>query len=268
MGFPKSRGKGDGSGGASRDRRAPTSGDGSRWHGGRRGGKCKPEPIDPSVFIGEAITQIKPGIRDPSRVTIKAGRRVVGTVDAVSAHRLKVKVGREIDEALAAAIAAAVFQDRLRSLALRRVARSMCSVKGLADALVRKGADRETAARIAADFERLGLVNDEAFANAKARSILARKPAGARLIQSKLRAAGVDAARSKAAASGVLEGRDALEDAVALAQRRARGIAPGVEPEAARRRVFGALARRGFEMDVARRAVEAVLGKPGRGARR
>jgi regulatory protein len=228
-----------------------------------RGGGRDKDSVDPAAFIGEAITQIKPGIRDPSRVTIKAGRRVVGTVDAVSAHRLKVKVGLEIDADLVAAIAAAVFQDRLRSLALRRVARSMCSVKGLADALVRKGADRETAARIAADFERLGLVNDEAFANAKARSILARKPAGARLIQSKLRAAGVDAARSKAAASGALEGRDALEDAVALARRRARGIAPGVEPEAARRRVFGALARRGFDMDVARRAVEAVMGKPG-----
>lgn len=238
-----------------------------RYRSKGRGGRREKAPVDPAAYIGEAITQIKPGVRDSSRVTIKVGQRVVGTVDVVSAHRLKVKVGLEINEALAAAIAAAVFQDRLRSLALRRVARSMCSVKGLADALVRKGADRESAGRIAADFERLGLVNDEQFANAKARSILARKPAGARLIQSKLRAAGVDAARSKAAASGVLEGRDAMEDAVTLARRRARGIASGVDPEAARRRVFGALARRGFDMDVARRAVETVLGKQGRSRR-
>ena len=222
-----------------------------------RDGAVRPGPME---FVGEAVTAIKPGVRDPSRVTIKAGRRVVGTVDAVSAHRLKVKVGSVIDEPLAAALAAAAAEDRLRSLALRRLARSMCSVKGLIDALVRKGGDRASAARIAADFERLGLINDESFAMAKARSILVRKPAGARVIEAKLRAAGVDGAGSKAAASNVLVGRDLFQDALALARRKARGLPPGLEPEKARRRVFGSLARRGFEADTARRATDAALG--------
>lgn len=227
----------------------------------RKGPKTPP---DPSECIGEVVTQIKRSIRDPSRITIKCGRRVVGTLDEVSAHRLKLKVGLVIDEPLAAAIAERAAADRLRSMALRRIARSMCSVKGLVDSLVRKGAARQDATRVARDLERLGLVSDETFAHAKARSILARKPAGARLIQSKLRAAGVDDARAKAATSGVLVGRDALEDAVALARRRARSIRPGTDPSKARLRVMGALARRGFEMDVVRRAVETVMGKQSR----
>ncbi len=227
---------------------------------GRRARGPRP-PDDPASCIGEAITQIKRGVRDPSRVTIKCGRRVVGTVDEVSAHRLKVKVGMVIDEALAAEIARFAAADRLRSQALRRVARSMCSAKGLVDSLVRKGASREDARRVALDFERLGLVSDEAFAHAKARSIAARKPAGARLLRSKLRAAGIDDERAKAATASVLEGRDAFEDAVSLVRRRVRTISPGTDAAKVRQRVMGSLARRGFEMDTARRAVEAVLGK-------
>lgn len=235
---------------------------GGRSSRGGRGGRGagRATAADPMEFAGQPVTAIRPGVRDPSRVTIKAGGRVVGTVDAVSAHRLKIKVGSVIDEPLATALASAVVEDRLRSAALRRVARSMCSVKGLVDALVRNGGDRSTAARIAADFERLGLINDDTFAKAKARSILARKPAGARVIEMKLRAAGVDSARSKAAAAGALEGRDLFEDALALARKKARGLPPGIGPDAARRRVFGALARRGFEADTARRATDEALG--------
>lgn len=210
-------------------------------------------------LVGLTITKVTPGVRDPTRVTLRAERRAIATIDDVTAHRLRVKVGLTIGEDLAAAILAAVGEDRLRRIALRRVARSACSVRALHDALVRKGATREQAGRIAADMERLGYVSDAEFARAKARAILARKPCGARLIEARLRAAGIGRELAASAAKEVTSGRDAGEDAEALARRVARGLASRLDAEAKRRRLLAALARRGFDHGSAARAVAAVM---------
>lgn len=209
------------------------------------------------------VTQLKRGIRDPSRVTVKVGRRVLVTMDELTVHRMRLKVGVEITDAMVGPLREAAEEDRVKRLALRRLERSMCSEGGLLDSLKRRGASPEAAAKVAGSLKALGLLDDDEFARVKARAILTRRPAGRRLIESKLIAAKVKPERARLAAAEAMKGRDALEDALGVARRAARSLPSRLDADAKRRRLFGTLARRGFEADVVRRVVEKVLGRGG-----
>lgn len=227
---------------------------------GRRPDRPRPDTAQlAESLLGVTITALVRGVRDPSRVTLKADRRSLCTLDEVTVVRLAIRKGAEIDADLASALAHASERDRLRAAALRRVARSMCSARQLHDALVRRGAAKSDAAALVAEFERLGLIDDAAFAEAKARSLAASGRSGPRLIESKLRAAGIAPERARAAALKFGGLRDTNEDARRLAERRARSMKQDLDPQTVRRRLFGTLARRGFDAEAARRAVEHVV---------
>ena len=85
-----------------------------------------------------------------------------------------------------------------------------------------------------------------------ARTILRRKPASAELIEQKLIARRLPTELARRIAAETLADVDAVEAAtrLALSCHRARS------PEAARRRIGSALARRGFDADVIREVVE------------
>ncbi len=232
------------------------------WGGRKQAGRTKratPEEVV-DALIGMRITQVAAHPRDGALVVVKSGRRTLASLDIVRAHRLGVRVGVEIGVELAEALAQGAMDARVRGMALRRLERSACSTAGLVRGLVRKGVGEEAARAVAGDLTRAGLLDDAAFAASKARSILARKPAGARLIEAKLRVAGVAGELAKRAAREALRGRDALEDAVALVRRRAQRLPARLDACARKRRLLGMLVRRGFEGDVARRAVEVVGG--------
>jgi regulatory protein len=143
----------------------------------------------------------------------------------------------------------------LRRVLLRRVER----------AARRDGADRaEGAAAVKAVIKkllRLGLLNDAAYAEAKARNLQARGSSG-RAIVAQLTAKGLGREEiARAMAQRSEEGPDDPELAAALVYCRKRRIGPYRDPEeraATRQRDMAALARRGFAYDVARRVVDAT----------
>ncbi|MFM9959156.1 MAG: regulatory protein RecX [Phycisphaerales bacterium] len=214
-------------------------------------------------LLGAEITSLTRGVRDPSRVSVRSDRRLLCTIDEVTVVRLKLRKGQVIDEALAAQLARSSELDRLRAAALRRVARSMCSGRQLAQSLQRRGASKADAAELVADFQRLGLIDDAAFAEAKARALAASGKSGPRLIEAKLRTAGIAPDLARAAATRIAGLRDADEDARAFAQRRAESLRrrKDTTPETAKRRLFAALVRRGFDTATSKRAVEHALGR-------
>jgi regulatory protein len=118
--------------------------------------------------------------------------------------------------------------------------------------------------RVVAALTRAGLLNDAAFAEMKARS-LHRRGGSRRRIAAKLAAAGVAAAdRGRALAALEEETPDAeFAAAIAYARRRRLGVfrAEGDDSPERRRKDLAAMARAGFALDLARRALRGGEGE-------
>ena len=89
----------------------------------------------------------------------------------------------------------------------------------------------------------------------------ARKPAGARLLRYRLMQKKVPRALIDRLVAEADEAYDAVDEARALAQRRLAAAAMRtLEPAVRRRRVWATLARRGFDADTIRNAVDGLIG--------
>ena len=108
-------------------------------------------------------------------------------------------------------------------------------------------------------LRRLGYLDDAAFARARARALLGRGRAGPRLAERRLLTAGVPAADARAAVSSALSEEAGGELALcrALAEKRARGVAPADLDARARARLARFLLGRGFAGSVVARVVGA-----------
>lgn len=244
-------------GGSARGRRSPSK--------PRRSTRASARP-DPQRLIealtGAEISAMVRGPRDPARVSVRGDRRTLCVLDELTVVRLGLRKGQVIDGPLAAEMARGAELDRLRSAALRRLARSMCTARQMERLLLKRGASKADAAALVGHLSELGLIDDAGFAEAKARALAAAGRSGPRLIEAKLRAAGVAPETARAAAARVAALRDIDEDAVRFARRRAAaGAAARVDPSALKRRLFAALVRRGFDPAASRRALEKTLGR-------
>lgn len=206
----------------------------------------------------ETITSIVTISGDPPRVRIKSGREVIAVVTPDTIGRLGLAVGDPLTDDLVQALDAAARELAAHRDALRLLSFRARSSFELAMRLRRKGYDQEIADRVCERLRDAGLVDDEAFARETVGSMLARKPAGERLLQAKLRSKGLDNETAKKAIAEQLEGRDLLADAVALARGRLARMRD-LDDQTRRRRLHGMLARRGFDMQVCRTAVDIAL---------
>lgn len=199
----------------------------------------------------------------PARCTISVGtpgdKPASFTLDALDAESMRLEPGAPWSPELASRIREAIERDRARRDALATLARAPMSRRRLETKLRDKGHTHEAAALAADHLIRLGLLDDAALADSAARSMMNRQPAGARLIENKLRAKGIDPAAARDAARKAAQDRDPLEDATALAKKKLRSMPASLDAQARRRRVYAALARRGFDADVCRNATDAAL---------
>ncbi len=144
-----------------------------------------------------------------------------------------------------------------RRIALNLLETRARSEAELRRAMARKDVSEDIAQELLSRLTRVGLVNDEAFAVAlvNTRTKVARR-GGARIRQ-ELREKGVpdDVA---AGALAQVDPEDELDAAVAFAAKKVRSMT-GLDPAVAKRRLYGALARRGFGPDVVRSVVEGAL---------
>jgi regulatory protein len=149
----------------------------------------------------------------------------------------------------------AVYNRALKLLAGRGYA-----VADLSRRLVRGGAETQ---HVAVAIERLvaaGLLNDAEYARSLTRSHVRSRGTSARRLKQELSRRGVaeDVAADAVAEVFVEEAVDESAVVERLAGRRAETMR-GLEPAVRRRRLYAYLARRGYDADDVRRAVEAVL---------
>ena len=124
--------------------------------------------------------------------------------------------------------------------------------------LAEKGFGAVAAQTVVEDLKRTGLVGDARFARYFAAGQVSRKPVGRRLLMSKLRSKGIEPALAEEAVQAAAGGKDEWELAREAASRRAPSLA-GLPREAARRRLFGYLSRRGFSSEVVYKVVKEIV---------
>jgi regulatory protein len=148
----------------------------------------------------------------------------------------------------------------VREAALALLSRREHSRRELARKLRRKGHSRDQIEVVLTRLEEVGLVSDERYARLFVTDTLAVRPLGRRRIVQGLRLKGIEPEAAGRALEEVYRDRAVDDRSLAedLARRRA-GRLQTLEPTAARRRLAGFLARRGFDAVIVADTLRRVL---------
>jgi regulatory protein len=112
---------------------------------------------------------------------------------------------------------------------------------------------------VRAELDRLlqvGLIDDEAFARAVVEHSFTTKKEGRRVVAGRLMSAGIAPETATAVLDEAVGGEEERADALAAAK---AARLSGLQPDAAYRRLYGILARRGYAPDLAGRAARKAL---------
>ena len=207
------------------------------------------------------ITALDVQKKDPNRVNLHVdGEFRIGLAAEIawSAH---LHVGDELSEEQLAALERQDAAWKAREAALALLSFRPRTRSELQRRLKEKGYAPEVAEETVASLGTMGLVDDSSFAEMFVRDRVRLRPKGARQLTQELRAKGVDAETARAAIGEVLEREDASE--TELARRATARWRPraGEEPQRARRRLHGFLARRGFGGEAIRTVMDEVLSR-------
>jgi len=206
------------------------------------------------------ITAIEPQRLHPERVNlhVDGAFRLGLSAELVLGERLR--VGDEVDDARLAELEAKDQTWKARDAALSLLSyRARTSVE-LKRRLKRKGFDDEVAASTVECLDRLGVVDDAAFAESFVRDRVRLRPHGVSRLGQELRAKGVDEDTARAAIEEVMEREGATELDLARAAAARWKHRAGEDPSRARSRLHGFLARRGFGGEAVRAVLRETLG--------
>lgn len=206
------------------------------------------------------ITALQPQQRSPDRVNLHVDGqfRLALAAELVLAEGLR--VGDPLSDARLAALEELDQGWKAREAALSLIAFRPRSEAELLRRLREKGFAPEHAEAAAARMKELGMLDDASFAESFVRDRVRLKPHGKRRLQQELRRKGVDPATAGAAIEDVLDHEETSD--LELARRAAAKWRPrtGEDPTAARRRLYGFLARRGFAGDAVMQVITEKLG--------
>ena len=195
------------------------------------------------------ITAISPIKRKAGGFAVKVDGRVAATLRESSVVELRLEVGRAWDEHLAEQVARAQAFDKAFDAALGRLNRRAMSRRQLKDRLKGLGHEEAIAERVLDRLADLGFLDDEAFGRELIRQTLNAGPASPRLLQSKLAQRGLEGDLiDRLVAEQAPSAAQAAQGAAAFARKKLATLAR-LDPLARKRRLWGMLARRGFDHD-------------------
>jgi regulatory protein len=204
------------------------------------------------------LTAITPSARHPGRFDVLVDGRPVAILSLDAIERLRLAVGADVagrEEQIALAAAELKVYDRALNLLAFR-ARSSAE---LARSLVRKGEPKELVERAVRRLQEQGLLDDAEFAQSFTRAKVLGARQSRRRVQQGLARKGVARDVTDAAIATVFEEEGVDQSAVveAAARKKLRSLVK-LEPAVRRRRLYAFLARRGYDADDVRRAMDAV----------
>jgi len=221
------------------------------------------------------ITALEPQAHHPDRVNVYVDGEFRCGLALEIAYGGGLRVGDEVTEERIAALERQDLLWKAREAALNLLSYRARSEAELRRRLRRKEFPDDVVEACVADLAAKGFVDDAAFAASFVRDRVRGRPRGSRRLVQELRAKGVSAATADRAVQETLADEDVTElelarDAAEAWARRAFGDG-GVarapkDPEerlAAKRRLYGYLARRGFAGEAIRTVMDEVFGRTG-----
>lgn len=157
----------------------------------------------------------------------------------------------------------AEHEEKAREVAVRRLSLRPHSRAELRTAMVDKGVPAQIADSLLAHYEELKLIDDEQFAQQWVESRHRSRKISRRVLSDELRRKGVDDATA-AQALDQIDTEDEVAAARAIGAKKLRAMAR-LEPQVAQRRLYAALARRGYGPGVCREVVRELLAEPDEG---
>lgn len=148
--------------------------------------------------------------------------------------------------------------------ALRLIELKPRSVQEIRDRLAKKGVEKAEIEAITAELEAIGLLDDVKFARDWIENRQHFRPMGVIRLRQELFAKGIDREIVEAVLSQYRSQVDEKSEAMALARKKLRTL-QGLKPEAARRRLAGFLARRGFSTEAVALALRSISTKINKG---
>ena len=204
------------------------------------------------------ITGIVPAHRPAGRFAVLVDGREAAVLTLEAIERLRLSVGRPVD-GLDEQIELESKRLHAYDRALNMLAFRARSSTELARSLQRKGEERPHVDWALARLQEQGLLDDAAFARSFARSKVVDGKQSRRRVQQDLARKGVSRTLTDEAIDTVFE-EEAIDQRAIVeeaALKKLRALA-GLEPAVQRRRLYGFLARRGYEIDDIRNVLSAI----------
>lgn len=210
------------------------------------------------------ISGIVPAARPPGRFAVLVDGKEVAVLTLEAIERLRLQVGQPV-AGLEERIELEAGRLRTYDRAVNLLAFRGRSSSELARALQRKGEDKAHVEWAVARLAEQGLIDDAAFARSFARSKVVDGKQSRRRVQQDLARKGVPRALSDEAIDTIIEeeGVDQLAIVEEAARKKLRSLS-GLDAAVRRRRLYGFLARRGYDLDDIHRALEAIGSSLGR----
>ncbi|HST57407.1 MAG TPA: regulatory protein RecX [Longimicrobium sp.] len=209
------------------------------------------------------ITSLPPQKHDPDRLSVFVDGELRMGLAAEIAHAANLRVGDMVDEARLMELERRDRTWQAREAALHLLAVRPRSAVELARRLRMKGYGAEVAEEVIGRLRELGMIDDAVFAGMLARDRVRLRPQGSRRLENELRQKGVDEETARTAIRETMEGEETDERELARRAAAKWKPRPDEEPDRARRRLHGFLARRGFDGDVIREVMDETLADDG-----
>ena len=235
-----------------------------------KGERRRPYTVRMSDLFGEPdaaemIVELRPTQRDANRVTVRVGQkagkkkpRVVATLTVRLIADMDLRVGQAWTDELAKQVEGGVGIDKAMRSAMTRLSRRAMSGWMLRGKLKTAGHTHAVIHQVLERLAELDLLDDEQFGRSLVRETMARKPAGPALLKQKLFQKGIRGALAdRLVAEATADTESQHDAAIAFARKKAASMA-SLDKTTRDRRLYGQLARRGFDPDTIRAALDAV----------
>jgi len=202
------------------------------------------------------ITAITPQKHHAERLNVSVDGEFRFALAQEIAFRAGLRVGDEVDEERIRALEGEDLSWKAREAALNLLSFRARTGSELRQRLRRKEFPDEIVEACVAELVEKRLVDDSAFAETFVRDRVRLRPKGRRRLVQELRSKGVDAETADAAIGEVMEREEVSELDLAREAVARWAPRPGEDPQRARRRLYGFLARRGFGGDTVRELMD------------
>ncbi len=216
-------------------------------------------PLPTSSDQPASVTALEPSARYAKRVVIKVNGRPVATLSIKLAEQLQLQVGLNWSDELAQRVSAAVAFDQALTKASKWINRRPLSKSRLIERMHQHAWPTTLIDQVVTRLEQLGLIDDAALGRQLLDEWARQRPAGSALLQQKLLAQGLPESLVDELLAEQTSQTDPLTLATQLAEKKMRTL-QRLTPIQQKRRLYGLLARRGFDESVIMQVIEKQFG--------